>query len=424
MTRLRLFIALPAVLFYSILFSRTVNVPLEDDYEALLAFLNQMRSTHGIFGKTSWFFAAQFNEYKLFFGRAVALIQLSLVGHVDLRILCAAGNASVFFLALVLWKMFLPERDLSSRLQLFLPASWLLFQLGYAETLNWAMPGLQNIPVIVFAFASIWLLINGRIWQGTTFMVLAIAASGNGMILIPLGAVILRKRFSQLLGWLFIGAACVAAYAYRYNLMASQSRAHHSVLETVLHPHPLYALAFVGNAAALPFPGIPHRVVVLMSLCLGFLICIGLVVYRRYFLRNQAIGYCVLFLALTSVGVSGLRNDLGIAHSLDSRYKIYSVGLLVLLWFAIAEKLTSRRILALAIAASVAFSMSMDLWGWRFLSSRNQRVIAGMRSYQASGVGPVLPYPNQGERFDELDAKAPLILKESEKLGIYSPPSE
>ena len=423
MTRLRLFIALPAVLFYSILLSRAINVPLEDDYEALLGFLNEMRAAHGVFAKTSCFLAAQFNEYKLFFGRAVALIQLSLVGHVDFRMLCAAGNASVFFLALVLWKMFLPERDMTSRLRLFLPASWLLFQLCYAETLNWAMPGLQNIPVLMFAFVSIRLLIRGKFWRSAACMVLAIAASGNGIILIPLGALILRKRFSQLLGWVFIGAGCVAAYAYRYNLMASQSRAHHSVLETVLHPHPLYALAFIGNAAALPFLDIPHRIVVLMGLCLGSLICIGLVVYRRYFLRNQAIGYCVLFLSLTSVGVSGLRNDLGIAHSLDSRYKIYSVCFLVLLWFAIAEKLTSRRILAIAIASSVAFSMSMDVWGWNYLGDRNQSIMEGMRAYQVSGIGPVLPHPNQGERFEELDARAPLILKESEKLGIYSPPS-
>jgi len=415
-------IALPAALFYSVLFARSIDLPVEDDYEALLDFLNHMRTIQGFTAKISYFFAAQFNEYKLFFGHAIGLIQLLVVGRVDFRILCAAGNAFVALLVLLLWRMFLPERDIWERLRLFLPVAWLLFQLCYAETLNWAMPSLQNIPVLVFALASIYLLVSDRFLASIAYLILAISASGNGLILIPIGAFVLRRQPGRLLVWAACSAGCIATYAFKYNLMSSQTSAHHSVLATVSHPHPLLALAFLGNAAALPFPLVPHRFVVLMSICLGGLILAGLAAYHRSFSRNPAVGYSVLFLLLTSLGVSGLRSGLGIAHSLDSRYKIYSVVLLALLWFAIAEKLVSRRILFSVTACAMVFAFAMDFWGWKFLGERNRRIIAGMRSYQTTGVGPVLLYPGQGGHFEELKANAPLILKESQRLGIYFPP--
>jgi hypothetical protein len=66
-------VALPAILFYAILFQVALNVPFHDDYEALLDFLNQMTERWGPLGKDPlFFFAAQFNEYKLFLGHGLA----------------------------------------------------------------------------------------------------------------------------------------------------------------------------------------------------------------------------------------------------------------------------------------------------------------------------------------------------------------
>jgi hypothetical protein len=437
-------VALPAILFYGILFRKAVNVPLNDDYEALLDFLNQVAKFRSVSARASYFLASQFNEYKLFFAHAVAWLQLTLFGHIDLRVLSALGNASVLLLAILLWKMFLPDhKNLARRMAFFVPVSYLIFQLGYAATLNWAMPSLQNLPVLVFSLGTIYFLVRGTQWTfcgALLGLILAVAASGNGLLVIPIGVVILAlsRRYTRMLIWLVISVGCVAAYAYRYNLMSSQSRIHHSILETVIRPRPLYVIAFIGNALAFPpLLGRYHPLEVLASLLLGILLCAFFVALARrgYARRNPTVCYCVLFLLLTAVGVAGLRSDLGIGQSLDSRYVIYSALLMTFAWFAIVEEilqhqnvpLSRNHIFLVAVAGTVLFCLCMDYWGWFYLEGRNRAIVFGMAAYEHSlssgtSVGPILPYPGQGVRADELERHAPVILRQSIKLGIYRPP--
>ena len=438
------FVALPAVLFYAILFREAINVPLLDDYEALLDFLNRMAELKSVSARASYFLASQFNEYKLFFGHGVAWLQLAIFGHMDIRLLCALGNASILLLAVVLWRMFLPNhQNLTYRMALFIPVSWLLFQLQYAETLNWAMPSLQNLPVLSFSLGAICLLMRSArvpFCGSLVCFVLAVASSGNGFLLIPIGVLVLvlARRYVHLVCWLAISAACVAAYAYRYNVMSSQSRLNHSVLSTVIRPRPLYVIGFIGNAAAYPLGPRYLPLDIVLSLFLGLLLCVFFVVIARrgYVRRNPLVAYCILFLLLTSIGVAGLRSDLGVVQSLGSRYAIYSALFLIFAWFAIVEEflqhdnvpLLRNHILMVAIAGAVLFSLSMDALGWLTLAGRNRRIILGMASYEHpaspnSTIGPILPFPGQGPRLDELDRRAPAILRQSTNLRIYEPPS-
>src|SRR5580698_1588919 len=154
-----LFATIPIILFYTILFRTSVNLPFIDDYDAVLNFMNELTRLSSPSAKVSYYLSSQHNEYKLFFEHAILWLQFTLLGRIDFKMLCAIGNGFILLLALLLWKMFLPNRkDYASRLALFIPASWLLFQLQYFETLNWAMGGLQNLPILVFSFASIYFL--------------------------------------------------------------------------------------------------------------------------------------------------------------------------------------------------------------------------------------------------------------------------
>jgi hypothetical protein len=438
-----LFLVLPAILFYTILFSKAISLPLLDDYEILLDFLNQMAEQKSISAKVSYFFAAQFNEYKLFLGHAICWLQYALSGHVSIEILCALGNGFVLLLAILLWKMFLPDHKvLVDRIALFIPVSWLLFQLEYVETLNWAGPSLSNLPVLLFSLGAIYFLVRGgdrAFWGALACLILAVASLANGLLVVPIGVLILvgDRSYARLVGWLVVSAGSIAAYAYHYNVMSSQSQARDSVLSTVIRPRPLYVLAFVGNAAAVPFEGINHRVVVLLSLLLGLLLCGFFVALamRGYYRRNQLVSYCILYLLLTAIGVAGLRSSFGLAQSVSSRYQIYSALLLAFAWFAIAEEFVAykavplhrSRILLSAIVCAALFSLSMDTWGWFYLTDRNRETVLGMAAFQQpvpgeTRNGPILPNPNHGARFDLLARRAPEILEQSMKLGIYRPP--
>jgi len=435
-------VAAPAILFYMILFRDVIDLPLDDDYNAVLEFLNRLITLDSIPAKVSWFFASQHNEYKLFFVHGLVWLQFGLFGHIDFRLLCALGNAFVLLLAILLWRMFLPDqKDLAKRLFFFMPVTWLLFQLQYYETLDWAMGSLQNIAVVVFSLGAIYLLARSTrwsFWGALACFILAVAASGNGFILLPVGVLILvlERRYMHLASWLAASAVCIAAYSYHYNVMSSQSSVHESVFATLLRPRPLFLLAFIGSAGSYPFK--------MGCLMLGPLLCLFFVLLaRRGFIRKSPlVSYCVLFLLLTAIGVAGLRSDLGLAQSLAPRYTIYSALLLIFAWFAFVEEFLEHRPLSLSVkwivlgvmAAAAVFSLGMDRMGMHRIEARNRVVIQAITEFEhpttpeATTALVYLPLPWQdkgpeaSERREGFNVRARAILIQSIKLGEYRPP--
>jgi hypothetical protein len=55
----------------SILFYWATNLPFQDDYEMILAFLNQRAAVTSVPAKAACFLGAKFNEYKVFFAYAI-----------------------------------------------------------------------------------------------------------------------------------------------------------------------------------------------------------------------------------------------------------------------------------------------------------------------------------------------------------------
>jgi hypothetical protein len=431
------FVATPPVLFYTVLLRSAINIPFYDDYTAVLSFLNQFTQLHGFGTKASFFLASQYNEYKLFFLHALAILQFSLFGQINFLALAFVGNSFVLLLGILLWKMFLPNHaNLAVRLGLFIPVSWLLFQLEYWETLNWSMAGLQNIPVLVFSLGAIYLLVKGTrsafCWALLSF-VFAVASSGNGLLLIPVGLLILffSRSYLRIASWLLVAAVCVAAYSYRYNLFSSQAGTHLSVIAGFNPLAPAYILAFIGCAARFP--------VVAGSIFLGTLICILFVVMvrRGYTRRNPLVSYCVLFLLLTAFGVAGIRSDMGIFQATSSRYSIYSALLLIFCWFILVEEFLpnqqisflNNNIFLAAVTVAVLFSLLMDAIGTMQLDRRSQALVQAMAAFEHPTTGgsnitpsPPLssgpPSPIEAEFYHQ--ARTELL--KAEQLGIYRPP--
>ena len=185
-------------------------------------------------------------------------------------------------------------------------------------------------------------------------------------------------------------------------------------------------ICFLGSAGAYPIKS--------GSFVLGMMISVfyAYMTQRGYFGRNPTVGYSVLFLLLTSVGVAGLRSELGIIYSISSRYTIYSTLLLIFAWFGIVEewlineRRSSRlnRIYLGAVVAAVLFSIAMDVWGLRFLVRRNRDLVIGMNLYEhhqsQPTAGPIFP-PPKAKDGQEFNLRAREILAQSAKLGVYRP---
>jgi hypothetical protein len=250
--------------------------------------------------------------------------------------------------------------------------------------------------------------------------------------MIPIGGMILARHrsYTRLLVWAATSILCLAAYFYAYDSMLWLNPPRSSFSSFAQLSRPYYVMSFLGSAAGYPVKA--------ASFVLGIAICVfyALLARRGYFHKNPTVGYGVLFLLLTSIGVAGIRSNFGVIHSLSSRYTIYSTLLLIFAWFAVAEEWLANQHIPLrrnhlfwtAAVATVLFSIAMDVWGLRFLERRNRDLMLGMSLYQhplnqQSAPGPVFP-PPKSEEEQAFNLKARDILNRSIKLGIYRPPAD
>jgi hypothetical protein len=333
---------LPPTAFYIFLFRSLSSIPFYDDYDSVLAFLLRWQHEHGwqhVVEIVHW----QHNEYRLMLESAVFGTQYALLGHTNIKALCFLGDLVVIPLCIVLfWIWRDRERGAAEMSALaFLPVPYLLFQLQYASSLNNAMAGLQNLPILLFALLSLYLASKkGRAWFAASLacLVLTIASSGNGMFLVAVGALMLaqRREFMRLAVWFMTGGAmCVIYFTGGYNSHLSGRNA--SILSCFGHLSAGFSAAFLGSicTGANPIPAI----------VLGIFLAGVFVVatWEKLYLRHPSLYYSMLFLFVTAVAVSGLRSDYGsgLRTALGSRYRINSVIIVILVYFYLADRYRS-----------------------------------------------------------------------------------
>jgi hypothetical protein len=433
--------ATPALVFYWLLWKSSFNLPVVDDYYAVLYFLNHFSQLPDLGSKLKYFGSFQHNEYKLWFEYLIFVAQYCLSGSVNFTILSMLGNACVLFLFLLLASIFrISSQSNIARVSLLLPVGFVLFQLQYASTLNFSMAGLQNITVLVFVLLSIVLLAkeSSRQFAGACVaMLLAIAASGGGFLLVPVGVLMLaeRRRWKHIGIWIGVFAVMAAVYFSDYNFHSAPSNLDGSVSRTPAHFDLLYMLAFMGSSVARYQGYLP-------SIAVGIVILViwALAIRKGYSKENPTALYFCLFLILTGAGVSAIRSGLGMEQSLASRYRIYSNLLLILSYIFLVEAYllkvnrhtTRLAVTGVAMASGLVFCVLSDMAGFRFLKGRQQAVTYEMAAWQAA-VTKAGAHTNspEGMNFDPAVSRQlatglykPIadVLTESIRLGIYSPP--
>lgn len=428
--------ALPAAtVFYLLLWLSAIYLPIADDYHAVLAFTNGFIQQGGLLGRAAYILNYQHNEYKLVFESSLFAIEYLLLGHLSFGPLIWVGNAFVIPLFAILVLAFpLPSRSSLTRQLLLAPLSLLLFQLQYASTLNWAMGSLQNLPVLVFALASLLLLSKDkplRFPGACCFMLLSIASSGNGFIVGAVGCILLmqQNRWRLIPLWILALGLAGLAYFHHYTFVVPQASFTQSKTHLLSRLNPSYALSYLGSSLS---GSISYR----SGLCFGVVLCgVVLAAYRkRYFLTNPAAFYSMIFLLMTGCAVSATRSGFGIEQSLASRYRIYSNLLLILSYIFIVETYWySMKLRRQAFWTGIAmvllcagFCMTCDIAGYRFLRGRREAVQNAMEEWRSPERSPleteqhgdsaIVRQTRQG-----LYKPVPEILASSASLGIYRP---
>jgi hypothetical protein len=156
-------VLLPAIAAFGILYRRSLSVPYQDDYDAIIAFAVRYGQLPTLKAKVLEIATVQHNEYKLGFEHFIVAAELELTHHLNFTFLTVLGDLFLLPLGYLLWRTYQQdERGLDRRLLAFLPISLLFFSLTYWENLNWATTGLQNTPVVLFSLLAISFIAPGK----------------------------------------------------------------------------------------------------------------------------------------------------------------------------------------------------------------------------------------------------------------------
>jgi len=352
----------------------------------VLAFAGDFEQLHSVKDKVLLVAAAQHTEYKLVFEHAVIAAELELTRRVDFSFLQLAGDLFLLPIGWLLWLTYGVGREKSVRAGLvrFLPASLIFFGLAYWETVNWAMAGLQNLPVVFFSLLSIYLLAGGdgeersagRFAWACGVAALAAFSSANGFLVAVVGAWILlrRRAYWACVAW---GASFViplAAYLYRYMKVPRLTTG----LSYVARPLELFA--FLGMAAG-SFWG---------AILTGFVVAVAVVwAFRTGYARENPVGvYWTVWVLLSALPVAWVRGSAGVV--IAPRYSIYSCLMLVFCYAFLADRAAAKRegwwrvFYPAAMVAAITFCAGKDALAYGKLGARGAMIRAGMEHYRAN----------------------------------------
>jgi hypothetical protein len=454
---------LPVVVTYLVLARVYTAVPVIDDYPHIFAFALAFHSAPTLAAKLALIFTTQVGPYKLIFDHALVGLQLLVFKRLNFPALILLGNLTPLGIFAVLWRNAVGGREGEGRWAiLLLPVGLLLFGLNYAETLDWAISGLQQPAVVLFSLAAIHFLVKAEAsaWDvawACGFGVLASTTYANGMIVWPvgLGFLLLReRRMGRLAAWGVAFAAMLAVYLYHYRPDAATGHAS-------LAGKGVFFVMFCGSA----LENMHHRPVPYVSVAIGLAVLAVFVhaVRTRFDRRSPFFFYAAVWVLLTGAVVANARMGMGLGLAMSSRYKIYCDLLLIFGYEYLLDRVGVRRqmvpqglkpqdmgdsygmakampfrtealraealrrrgwVAAAFVGAAVVF-LAGDFAGAKLLKTRRERAEAAMRRYlaapeSASPMFVVEDVLNPAEVLEE--DKARRELNEAIRVGIYAPP--
>lgn len=245
-------IILPILFFYSIILSRTDNIPFKDDY-SLLESIYQMEYSSS-FSEFSEAFFKQVNQHRFGFERGAMWLIYKFLGSENIKAQIIIGNSFSLGILYLLTKMF---KNINLSMVYFTPIPLILFNLTYFENATWGIAAIQNTPIIFFALLTIHFLCKQNksdFYLGIVFATITLFTSGNGLAIWFVGILILviQSRWRNLVSWGIIMIILFAFYfLYDYEMISSDK------INLLKHPflNIQYILAFWGNVF---FQNIPH----------------------------------------------------------------------------------------------------------------------------------------------------------------------
>jgi hypothetical protein len=303
-----------------------INIPKWDDY-ALKAFIENYQKATTFSDKIATI-VRQHNEHRIGLTRLATLIDFKLFGEINYKHLMLFGNSALILIWLLLTRFF---RQTIASFWYALPVVTFWFSLAFWENTFWGMASIQNMWVVALTLWSCWIIAqNNRYWAwGIAVAGIAFYTSGNGILALPIGLMILLLQKNWIRSAIFLIGSVLLVGLYFYQFEIPPSNITNDLSFKIFAKG--YLLLCGSLAEGLPFSQPQQSLLWFGFLTLFVSFCLLLYVVRSYFTKQLQLSfYDSLFLggtffALLTIGIVVYsRAGTGLETLLTSRYKLYS----------------------------------------------------------------------------------------------------
>ena len=376
------FLAAPIILYFTLIMLNSVNIPIYDDIETILGFLARLNQAGSVGDVVTLFLRAD-ADHIIGMTRVMALGDRILAGQVNFIHLIVGGNLFLLALYMAISVAF-RERDVD-RWMLFLPVSFLLFQIQYWEISTWAVAATTYFAVFFLALLSLLFLQR----ESTMGLVCAIASAilacltaANGMFVFLAGMPLLlfRHRYVALSIWTMAAVVLIFVFFFFQGTggNASGTNIAASIIRSLSDPTILLVNILSSMGSTLGF-GLKLPSVVAGSFIAA---CLVYVAYKKYYALNPVFFLFIVFLLMTCAAVALKRSLYGTDLILfTSRYRLISTILTVCTYIALVETMKTGEGAAnfarKALVFSIVFMVVSNIAYLPFLSGRCQELKSG-----------------------------------------------
>ena len=378
------------------IYQYAIDMPIGDDYEAVLGFLNQYLQSNW---KTKLqLIFSQHNEHRITLTRLASLSDYLIFGKVNFIHLIYIGMSAWFLSLLILWCY---SQTYQIRFYQFAPALLFWASFSHFDTMTWAMASIQQYFQILFALVCIGCMVRSHFLPSLLAYSAAIFTGGGGLSLGPLMAL---YYFSQRQWkYLWVSALFTLGAYWIYFILLSYHHPEVHQFKITLHQlmfWVIYAAGFVGSAVNL------SSYSEFSASIAGCILTILFLVSSKQSKKNTPIFFWVeIYILLLACTVAISRSHLGLSSSADSRYSSYSLLFIICLYlqyiFNTSNPLKKKIIIGLGIATSIS------LFAYWFMAS--ERPLIDRKHWL---VNDMQVHPNWDH--------AKSVREDSKKLGIFN----
>ncbi|MBK9328457.1 MAG: hypothetical protein IPM95_03900 [Sphingobacteriales bacterium] len=395
--------ALPVLFYFFNVFHFAQNVPVTDDYESILNFMNTYFRSESFNEKIQMLFSS-YNQHRLLLLRLSCLALYELNGFLDLRILNYIGNLTM----LILFLLILKSVDRKMDWKILLPVSYLLFVFIYWDLIFLPMI-CTSMYVIPFSLLTIFFYIRKRYTLFVFFFLIALFSNGSGifsLFTVTLYVLFLERnwlKFSLLFALFLLLFAWYAGGA---------SSAHTGTLFSIHAIIQITGCFFAFLGAVFQLPGYDGVAIVFGIILFAYFLWM---VKVNYYQHNTVVFFFMVFVLLTATVVALNRYQLGIENAVSPRYKLYSLLLLIFSYVSFIELFVSKinkKISVAFVVLSVFFNVAMNFFSLQKVCALSYSKALNMFSYSLDQKA--ILYADTGRGL--------AILKESVEQGFYKIP--